>query len=108
DDTVKLSATLSVLVTPVALLSGIARFGESEYVFTGLPPLTGLIVKLTLDVCVSVPSVPVIVIVNVPVEAPDVVVHVSVDEPFGPIGFGANPYVTPLIAGDADNVTLFA
>src|SRR5262245_9053491 len=84
------AATFSVLVTPVALLSGMARFAVVRKERTWLRDAGGLIVRLAVVVRVRPPPVPVIVIDWVPVVAPLVVVTVRVEEPFAAIGFGEN------------------
>src|SRR6185369_13172082 len=90
--TVSASDTASVLVTPVRLLSGIARAGVADQVFTGLPPPpVGLMVSVTFVVCTSEPLVPVIVMACGPVAAPAVVVQVKVAEPLAAMGLGAKP-----------------
>jgi len=76
--------------------------GERESVKSGGP----LIVRPTVVVWTSAPLVPVIVTVYVPGGAAAVVLTVSVEELSAACGFGAKAYVTPLIAGDVDRLTV--
>ena len=66
----------------------------------------GLIVNPTVVVWTSDPLVPVIVTVYVPGGAAAVVAAENVEEPFATSGLGEKEYVTPLIAGEAESVTL--
>ena len=106
DETVRASETLIVLVAPVELLSGIARFGAAAKVLTAFPPPGALITSVTFAVRVIAPLVPVIVTACEPGVAAVVEVTVSVELPPAATGFGANDYVTPEIAGDAESDTL--
>ena len=69
-------------------------------------PAGGAITSVTVVVRVSVPLVPVSVIVYVPATAVAAVAHVNVLEPVAAIGLVPNEYVTPAIAGEAASVTL--
>src|SRR5258705_53850 len=83
---VPVAPTVIVFVTPVVLLSGIARFGEDVNVSTALPPPAACTTSVTVVECTSAPLVPVMPRVYVPAGVEPAVVTESVDESEPPEG----------------------